>query len=93
MALSLIDAHCHFDDPRLEPDREQAYHRARAAGVEAMVVSGIQAAWWPRIRQTCAAYPGLYAAWTSISRTRKRSDSCTTSRPSSPWPGSSTCRW
>lgn len=59
--MHLIDSHCHFDDARLDEDRDQAHQRARAAGVEQQIIPGIQASWWPRIRATCAAYPGLYA--------------------------------
>jgi TatD DNase family protein len=56
----LIDAHCHFDDDLFDADRDQAYARARAAGVSQQVIPGIKAAWWPRIKQLCEDYPGLY---------------------------------
>ena len=59
--MQLIDAHCHFDDARLDQDRDQAYRRARDAGVEMQIIPGIKAAWWPRIKQTCERYAGLYA--------------------------------
>lgn len=59
--MQLIDAHCHFDDERLDRDRDQAYQRARDAGVGIQIIPGIKAAWWPRIKQTCETYPGLYA--------------------------------
>jgi len=59
--MQLIDAHCHFDDERLDRDRDQAYRRARDAGVGIQIIPGIKAAWWPRIKQTCETYAGLYA--------------------------------
>lgn len=61
--MLLIDSHCHFDDERFENDRDRAYQRAREAGVAAQIVPGVQAAWWPRVRQTCRRYPGLYPAY------------------------------
>ena len=36
----LIDTHTHLDDPRYNDDRETMIHRARQAGVEAMVTIG-----------------------------------------------------
>ena len=38
--LTLIDSHCHIDMPQFDADREQAVARARAAGVEAMLIVG-----------------------------------------------------
>ena len=61
--MLLIDSHCHFDDERFDADREQAYRRARSAGVAAQIVPGVQSRWWPRVRQTCSRYSGLYPAY------------------------------
>ncbi len=36
----LIDAHCHLSDPAFDPDRDAVLARARAAGVEHVVVVG-----------------------------------------------------
>src|SRR6186713_60364 len=38
--LTLIDSHCHLDMPQFVADREQAVARARAAGVETMLIVG-----------------------------------------------------
>lgn len=38
--MSLIDSHCHLDSPEFDADREQVLERARAAGVETMLVIG-----------------------------------------------------
>jgi TatD DNase family protein len=38
--MSLIDSHCHLDDPRFDSDREAVLERALAAGVEQMLTIG-----------------------------------------------------
>jgi TatD DNase family protein len=38
--LNLIDSHCHIDMPQFDADREAAVARARAAGVETMLIVG-----------------------------------------------------
>jgi len=48
----VLDAHCHLDDPRFDPDRDAVMDRARAAGVTGLVVPGVTPARWP-------ALPGL----------------------------------
>jgi TatD DNase family protein len=55
----LIDTHCHLDLEDFDPDREQVLARARAAGVVAMVVAGIDAAGWPRLLGLCAEHAAL----------------------------------
>jgi TatD DNase family protein len=36
----LVDSHCHLQDPKFGPDRDDALRRARQAGVSALVVIG-----------------------------------------------------
>ena len=60
--MALIDTHCHLDLPAFDPDRAQVRAAARAAGVEGIVVPGIDAAGWPRLLALCAGEPGLYPA-------------------------------
>jgi TatD DNase family protein len=42
----LIDSHCHLDMPAFDLDREAAWERARAAGVEAVLIPGVEPARW-----------------------------------------------
>jgi TatD DNase family protein len=59
----LIDSHCHFDDRRFDLDRQEAWQRAQDAGVKAQIIPAVTAADWPRVKQTCANFPGLYPAY------------------------------
>ena len=61
--MQLIDAHVHFDDPRLDADRAAVYARAREAGIEAMVVPAVSAASWPRLQAVATEYPGVFPAY------------------------------
>jgi TatD DNase family protein len=61
--LDLVDTHVHLDDPAFDADRAEVVARARAAGVARQVVPAIDAATWPRMRDACAAHPGLFAAY------------------------------
>lgn len=38
--MTLVDSHCHLDDPKFDEDREQAIERALAAGVTRMLAVG-----------------------------------------------------
>jgi TatD DNase family protein len=61
--FALIDSHTHFDDASFDADREVAYCRARAAGVEAQVLAAVSARLWPKLRAVAAHYPGLYPSY------------------------------
>ena len=61
--MDLVDTHVHLDDPAFDGDRDEVVARARAAGVRRQVVPAIDAATWPRLRDCCAASPGLHAAY------------------------------
>lgn len=61
----MIDTHCHLDFPLFDGWRDQAIARARAVGIDALVVPGVTAAHWPRVLELCAQQPGglrLYPA-------------------------------
>lgn len=61
--MQLIDSHCHLDAEQFDNDRDQVVRRARAAGVAAQIVPAVTAASWPKLKQTCAAAPGLHPAY------------------------------
>ncbi len=61
--MQLIDSHCHFDDPRFNPDRDSLYRRARDAGVSTQIVPAVTRNNWERVKQTCERYPGLHPAY------------------------------
>ena len=53
----MIDTHCHIDEEAFAPDREDVIARQREAGVEAMVVPGVNVASVESVLQVCAAHP------------------------------------
>ncbi len=60
--MPLIDTHCHLDVAAFDPDRALVLARARAVGVEAIVVPAIDAAGWPGLLALCRAHADLYPA-------------------------------
>ncbi|MEN6587861.1 MAG: TatD family hydrolase [Sulfuricella sp.] len=58
----LIDTHCHLDAAEFAADRDQVAARARAAGVEAMVVPAVEYANFADVLACRANYPGCHAA-------------------------------
>ncbi|MDI1253566.1 TatD family hydrolase [Thermomonas sp.] len=61
--MQLVDSHCHFDVAGFDDDRAEVHARAMAAGVTRQVVPAIDAAGWPRLKQVCMQFPGLYPAY------------------------------
>ena len=59
----LIDAHAHFDDAGFDEDRAAALQRAHEVGVEAQIIPGVKADWWPRIRRLCREHQELHAGY------------------------------
>ena len=60
--MRLFDSHCHLDDASYDRDRAAVLGRARAAGVAAMMVVGIDI---PRSRKALSlaeAHSGIFAA-------------------------------
>ena len=53
----MIDTHCHIDEEAFEPDREQVIARQREAGVQAMIVPGVNAASIETVLAVCHAHP------------------------------------
>lgn len=61
--MQLVDSHSHFDVAEFDGDRASVHARAMAAGVTRQVVPAIDAAGWPKLKQVCAGFPGLYPAY------------------------------
>lgn len=61
--MELVDSHCHFDVPEFDADRTAALQRARDAGVRHQVVPAIDAAGWPKLKDTCLDTDGLHPAY------------------------------
>jgi TatD DNase family protein len=51
--MDLIDSHCHLDDDRLDPLRDEVIARAAAASVRRMVVPATTANRWEKVKQIC----------------------------------------
>lgn len=58
----LVDTHCHLDAAEFDRDRDQVHARARASGVEIMVVPAISEANFAPVLKTCRRYPGCLPA-------------------------------
>lgn len=55
---TLIDTHCHIDEEAFAADREQVIARQREAGVQAMIVPGVNASSIETVLDVCHAHPG-----------------------------------
>ena len=58
----MIDTHCHLDFAVFDPDREAVIERARAAGVERIVLPSIGVDNFERVLRLCAAHAELHPA-------------------------------
>ena len=54
----MIDTHCHIDEEAFAADREAVIARQREAGVEAMIVPGVNVASIETVLDVCHAHPG-----------------------------------
>ena len=61
--MQLVDSHCHLDAVEFDPDRPAVIERAQAAGVTRQIVPAVAATGWPKLRDVCAAAPGLFPAY------------------------------
>jgi TatD DNase family protein len=61
-ALRLVDSHCHLNLPEVETDLPAMMARAAEAGVEAVVVPGIDLATSRKAVDLAEHWPGVYAA-------------------------------
>lgn len=61
-APRLVDTHCHLNLPEFDDDRADVLRRARSAGVERLVVPGIDVLTSRVAVEMAAAHPGVFAA-------------------------------
>lgn len=61
--MVLVDSHCHLDAAEFDSDRDAIVERAREGGVTRQIVPAVDAAGWPKLREICAAAPGLHPAY------------------------------
>lgn len=54
----MIDTHCHIDEEAFDADREEVVARQREAGVEAMIVPGVNVHSIDTVMDVCKAHPG-----------------------------------
>lgn len=60
----MIDTHCHIDDEVFAAELDAVVARQREAGVEAILVPGVNVASLATVEAVCSAYPGyLYPAF------------------------------
>lgn len=61
--MPLIDSHCHLDDDRYDQDRDQVVERARALGIDRIVIPSTTANRWPKVKQVAESYEGMFPAY------------------------------
>lgn len=63
MLQALFDSHSHLDAPEFDGDRAAVMQRALDAGVSEQLVPAVDHDSWPKLREVCAADPGLHPAY------------------------------
>ena len=61
MPYSLVDTHCHLDDPGFESDRNLLIDKARMAGVQSIIVPGIAASEFSLIQNLAESNKRVHA--------------------------------
>ncbi len=62
MTLRFVDTHCHFDFPPFTGDEAHSIAKAAEAGVQAIIMPSVEAAYFSRVMDLSMRYPALYAA-------------------------------
>ncbi|MHA1053985.1 TatD family hydrolase [Enterobacter mori] len=62
MTYRFVDTHCHFDFPPFTGDEVLSIDRAARAGVDAIIVPAIEAAYFERVLDLARRHDALYAA-------------------------------
>jgi TatD DNase family protein len=61
--MKLIDSHCHLDFDAFDADRNEVIGRAQVSGVTDIVVPGVRADGWEKIRSMCVADDMLHPCY------------------------------
>ena len=61
--MSLTDAHCHLQDPRLEPHLEAALATCRRAGIRRWIINGTRESDWPLVAGLAERIDGAVASF------------------------------
>ena len=61
--MRLVDSHSHFDSAEFDSDRVEAHASALAFGVTRQIVPAIDADGWPKLKQVCEQFTGLYPVY------------------------------
>ncbi|MDH5473020.1 MAG: TatD family hydrolase [Gammaproteobacteria bacterium] len=59
----IIDSHCHIDFESFDHDRDQVLQRAHNTGIEHIIVPGISADTWQRVKNICTQHSKLHACY------------------------------
>lgn len=62
LAKNMIDTHCHIDFPKFDADRQTVLASSLRAGVQKIVVPGVSASQWPKLKTLIEQTPSLYFA-------------------------------
>ncbi len=60
--MKLVDSHCHLDLEKHFPQFESALARAKAAGVDKIILPGVTQAGWRRLMDLCDPRQGVFGA-------------------------------
>jgi TatD DNase family protein len=60
--MAIIDTHCHLDFPAFDEDRDEVVSRARLAGVQGIVLIGIDPHSWRSTEALAAGHAGFWRA-------------------------------
>ncbi len=61
--MNLIDTHAHIDVSAFDADRGTVLEQCRQTGISRIIVPGIMADTWDKLREICASSPALYASF------------------------------
>jgi hypothetical protein len=62
LQAALVDSHCHLDFDDFAEDRDAVLARARAAGVEHLLIAAVTPSHWARVQSLAAEHAGIWAA-------------------------------